>query len=390
MRKVAVYLPWFLPWTGGIQTAALDIMKCLKGYQFDVVTNEYPKTSREETLADNIKIKRFPPVDIRTTRRFTYVPRKVSTLFQGFLEYLRAKKKKMYLESGDYDMLFLLRLEEVDFHRIAFGLGSPYLKRMFFEMLDFSQLNIPLLYRDHSRFAQWRPGDIVGEFLLEKIPHIQCIEIDGYEKAKKFVEEKGLATNLYYLPNGVDTSFFRYTEPSQSDVLRIGYAARLGREGTDMLLRFASRIPEGVELRIAGLAPKGIEREYEKLTKSPKVQFYGSTLYEQMPDFYSGIDVLLNSLPLEGIGRVTLESMSCGRPVMMVRRGNRHPVIDGKTGFLFGYSLDDLLTLVGRISKEKDTLVAMGKEARRMVEKEFSHEAVMPGQERIFRSVIGC
>ncbi|MCK4444921.1 MAG: glycosyltransferase family 4 protein [Thermoplasmata archaeon] len=363
-------------------------MRHLKEFQFDVLTNEYPHTSRKEVLEDNIKVTRFPPFDFRTTRHFTFVPRKVRTISQGFLEYLRARKKKEYLRSAAHDMLFLLRLEEVDFHRIAFGLGSSYLKRMFFDMLDFSDINIPLLYRDHSRFAQWQPGDVVGDFLLRKIPHIQCIEIDGYEKAKKFVEEEGLPTKLHYLPNSVDTSLFRYEEPSESDVLRVGYAARLGREGTHLLSKFASKIPEGVMLYIAGLAPKGIEKRYKELTKSPRVRFLGSISYEKMPEFYLGIDVLFNSLPLEGVGRVTLESMSCGRPVMMVRRGNRYPIIEGKTGFLFEYDLKDLLALIGRISKQKEVLVRMGKEARKVVEKEFSHEVVMPRQAKIFRSVI--
>lgn len=388
MERIAVYLPWFLPWTGGIQTAALEIMRNLRQFHFEVVTNEYPHTARKDAMEDHMTVMRFPPMDFRTSRHLTFVPRKVRTLSNGVLEYLRSKKKKEYLRKADFDMLFLLRLEEVDFHRLAFGLESDYLKKMFFEMLDFSEFGSAVLYRDHSRFAQWQPGDVVGDFLLREIPHIQCIEIDGYEKAREFVQDEGLPTKLYHLPNSVDTSHFCYKSPTKSKVLRIGYAARLDREGTDLLLRFTSEIPDGVELRVAGLAPKDVERRFERLSRSPRVKFLGSTSYEDMPGFYSGIDVLLNTLPLRGIGRVTLESMSCGRPVMMARKGNRYPIIDGETGLLFDYDLQDLLDLVGRVAEEKEELLEMGREARRVVEKEFSHEVIMPRQASIFSSII--
>src|SRR5437899_2844818 len=100
--------------------------------------------------------------------------------------------------------------------------------------------------------------------------------------------------------------------------------------------------------------------------------------YFEMPSFYRSIDVLVNPFPGEGIGRTTLEAMSCGVPVIAVGKGQKYPVEDGKTGFLVPPKPEAIASAVRYLQENPDQTKAMGKAARARIVEEFSNPVLMP------------
>lgn len=131
----------------------------------------------------------------------------------------------------------------------------------------------------------------------------------------------------------------------QDTTFRFGYMGRLHpTKGLDLLVdAFITLNAAGTELLIAGTGDPQYTVSLERRTKGRSVKFLGYTSHE---NFYPYIDVLIvPSVLNEPFGKIVIEAMSWGKPVIGSRRGGIPEIlIDGKTGFLF--EPDDPKTLV--------------------------------------------
>ncbi|MCU1538557.1 MAG: glycosyltransferase [Humibacillus sp.] len=108
----------------------------------------------------------------------------------------------------------------------------------------------------------------------------------------------------------------------------VGYAGRLAPEkGVDTLLRAAALVPDLV-VRIAGDGPErsALEALAHDLSLDGRVHFVGVVPSAELPSFYRSLDVLaVPSLTtaswVEQFGRVVLEAMACGTPVVVSDSG---------------------------------------------------------------------
>ena len=384
--KVAHYLPWFYPWLGGIQHYVRDLVTFLDEFEFEIVTNRLPGTTTWERLNARTSIRRFGPIDRRPVSGTSPRMRKIATVANGVKELYRKWHKQAYLKEHPPDVIHLHRLEELDFQRIAGALHLHFLRRMALRLLEFDGTDRPVLYTDHSRFAQMLPSDVYSAHILRNVTGVICVEREGQTRAQRLVKELGLSTRVWYIPNWVDTSLFR-PGTRREGPLRIGYVARLGREGTDVMIRIANRLPETLEFWIAGAGSAATVAEYSFLTERRGVKCFFNLPAGEIPAFYQGVDLLVNPLPLEGVGKVTLEAMASGVPVLMFAKGDRYPVIAGETGFVIPDSPRALDGFLGRFARDPENLERMGKNARDVVVREFDARLVIPQIASIYREV---
>lgn len=159
---------------------------------------------------------------------------------------------------------------------------------------------------------------------------------------------KGYRGPLWVIPQfGVDTELFKPgdrrqgTEDTSPCLLNVGYAGRLVPEkGLDILLLATAQAPQ-VRVHIAGAGPEKSLLEYlvKQHGLSGRVRFERLRPSTAMPQFYAQLDAFV--LPSrtrpnwkEQFGRVLIEAMACGVPVIGSTCGEI-PAVIGEAGLTF-------------------------------------------------------
>ena len=160
-------------------------------------------------------------------------------------------------------------------------------------------------------------------------------------EAGRICERKGFPGAASLIPLGVDTERFSPLPdgPAGEDPV-VGYVGRLeSHKGVDVLLEALVDV-DGAILRVAGAGPEEsrLRALATALGLDERVQLVGSVTQEQLPAFYRGLDVLVvPSRPtpgwLEQFGRVVVEAMACGVPVVASDTGALPDVV-GQAGLL--------------------------------------------------------
>ena len=171
-------------------------------------------------------------------------------------------------------------------------------------------------------------------------------------EAGRICVRKGFPGRASLIPLGVDVERFSpATKRLVAQPAVIGYAGRLApHKGVDVLIDALTRI-EDVVLRVAGAGPAeaALRAQACALGVADRVDFVGGIPQEELPAFYQGLDVLaVPSLPTPGwreqFGRVAVEAMACGIPVVASDTGALPDVVGG-AGLLVPPGAPDLLAM---------------------------------------------
>jgi glycosyltransferase involved in cell wall biosynthesis len=166
--------------------------------------------------------------------------------------------------------------------------------------------------------------------------------IVGSLEAENILRQKGFAKPISVIPQfGIPESFSPAPLRDPQRPLTIGYAGRLVREkGIELLLRAVARVPGEWQLRIVGSGPlhHAVQSLASQLKIANRVQMQPWASAEEMPQFYQSLDILaVPSLTQpnwkEQFGRVIMEAMACGVPVIGSNSGEI-PNVLGDAGII--------------------------------------------------------
>ncbi len=171
--------------------------------------------------------------------------------------------------------------------------------------------------------------------------------IVGNQEAVEVWRAKGFKGPLRVIPQfGVDPELFQPDPAARAangaDTFVVGYAGRLVHEkGVDLLLRAAAQLPADVQVRLVGAGPeqKALERLGQQLGLGQRLSIKPLAPSTQMPRALAAFDCLVlasRSRPnwKEQFGRVLVEAMACGAPVVGSTCGEAPNVI-GDAGLIF-------------------------------------------------------
>ena len=222
--------------------------------------------------------------------------------------------------------------------------------------------------------------------------------IAGSTGAAAIWREKGYAGPLAVIPQfGVDPEIFaprqKGRDPDQGFL--IGYVGRLVPEkGLDLLIEALAKIDGVWRLSIVGAGPEQQQLEVlsQRLELTDRVSFEGCLPSTRLPAFYRELDALVlpsRSQPnwTEQFGRVLIEAMSCGIPVVGSDCGEI-PNVVGDAGLIFpednAEALQECLTRLMRDDSLWTTLVQRG---RKRVLSRFTQAQIAADTVAVYREM---
>ena len=189
--------------------------------------------------------------------------------------------------------------------------------------------------------------------------------------------------------NGVDVNQFTpasSAQPSRKEV-RVFFSGNLiRRKGAHRLPSIAKQLQKNIRI----FYTQGL-RTRNSLSSHPKLQSVGSVPFEDMPNRYQEMDILLMPTVREGFGLAVAEAMACGLPVVASDCSAIPELIDnGKGGFLC--PVGDVNAFAEKINLLADSPKLrreMGEYNRAKAEKMFTLDRMVREYQELFDEVLG-
>jgi len=175
----------------------------------------------------------------------------------------------------------------------------------------------------------------------------------------------------------------------------IGYAGRLVyQKGIDLLLRAAAELPPTARVHLLGSGPERVRLQHlaAQLGLQDRLRIEALIPSTQMPNYFAGLDCLVlpsRTQPTwkEQFGRVLIEAMACGVPVVGSTCGEIPNVI-GEAGLTFAE--EDVAALASHLRRlqaspvEREALAARG---RARVLEHYTHRQIAQETVEVYRSI---
>lgn len=383
MRKVLIYIPRWEPSIGGMEIHVDNLVRNSSNFIYEIMTAAAPDYPEKVRLAANAMVNRIGPADRGLV---PFKNKKVSQLsfpYRYQADIQRASNFQSRINLGDYDLLHLhypyIPHTFVKLSRMRKGpIGKD---RLFFPSPK------PRLLTVHGMLSLMSDDDNIAKYekeIIDSHENIICVDI----KLRDWVLQN-LDKESRFIPNSIDTRKFSPSPFKGGNKLKVGFVGRLEKSrGVHLLEALIKHKPDFVDLYIIGGGNTLMVSKFRERAKAGTFRFKRNVPNEKLPGFLRNIDVLFNPVMVEGASRISLEAMACGRPPIMIDKGDRRPVVDGETGYLAKNNIDSVLKVLNKIYESDDVIEKIGANARSVVEKEFSNEAVIPKIEQVYREVM--
>ena len=276
----------------------------------------------------------------------------------------------------------------------AWGIKSRYLQKYLSDEFDVQIQYLELNSRIKDEY------DIYLTYTPVHLRYIQNIDrnrkltgITGHLALRKHIGQKnfndvcaGLHVNsriltraldgrherIYYTPNGVDCTLFKYQEPTRNPNIVVGYLGKpMPEKGLRRFIIPAIRKVPGVELRT--------------FTKSWK----DADPIITIPEFYRTIDLYLVASTIDGTPNPALEAAATGRPLISNSIGNMPEfIIDGVNGFQISLAIPEYVEKLKYFRYNKQAVKRMGWEARKTAETAWSWEIQAENYRKMFKETL--
>ncbi len=228
--------------------------------------------------------------------------------------------------------------------------------------------------------------------------------IVGNQDGREILQKNGYKKPVEVIPQyGIDPDFF---QPQDATCLReklklearfiIGYVGRLLPEkNIATIMQALALLPENTTLLLIGNGPEraALEGLSQKLRLDRQVKFIPAIKYEEMPQYFNLFDALvLPSIATakwkEQFGRVLIEAMACGVPVIGSASGEIPNVIDS-AGLIFPEGdVNKLAAHLKQLQADPGLAEKLGQAGLARVRSLFTNEKLAERTDNFFKKLL--
>ena len=235
----------------------------------------------------------------------------------------------------------------------------------------------------------------LARFAFARADAVRVISSSTAERARHYAPDLPQARFMTFS----DTDVFRQTErriavAEAEDIVFAGVL--IPRKGLHHLLNaFAALDHPRAQLRLVGGAEnaayaESLRRQATELGINKRIHFAGAVTQRELAEYFGSARVMILPSLSEGLGRVVVEAMLLGTPVIGSRVGGIPDLIrDGENGYLVEAGDEAALTAALRQIFTGD-VTQMGASARAFAEAFFSPGEYAEGYRKLFELALGA
>lgn len=379
------------PGIGGSKISLASILYCAPKEQESFVVLSMPKNNEyEETIQEYVK--KIYYVDLPTWQKYRR---------NSFLQKMRAPfstiKRILGFIPPIIRLFNIIRIEKIDLVHTNNGMCPV-------GAIAAKIINRPHVWHIREAIGKTRQyplilGDVISFFLFKHLSnHIICNSKYTAEIFQKHNIPITIILNglrLVDFQSGINQN---KTMKSPITIGMIGNLTQLKNHALflDVAAIIAEKFPECQFIIFGGNDDLGVN-EYTRNLKQKTIELgleerlRWSSFINDPVEIMNSIDILVHPAETEGSGRVIMEAMAAGKPVIGVRSGGVQELIeDGINGFLVEpnnpYQLADR---VQYLISHPDVQITIGDRARDYAYSQFSNEKMIKQITEIYTEIIG-
>ncbi len=266
--------------------------------------------------------------------------------------------------------------------------------------------NIPFILSHHTfwnRYTHYLPaGKLIHPKIVEKITQLfsnSCSEIISPSNiSRKELKSYGVTKPITVIHHGLDLSKYK---SGNSDFLRrklkipsgnkiLLYVGRLGKEkSVDTLLHSFATIHKSNPETTLVLVGNGTQKQHlinlsKQLGINKSTHFLGEVDYKKIPSIFHSADLFVFASKTETLGKVILEAMAAGLPVVTLNIPPFNELIKNKSeGLLVRSNIKSFASAVTQLLNDGELRKNMGENSR-LKATEFSIDRAIAKIESIY------
>lgn len=229
--------------------------------------------------------------------------------------------------------------------------------------------------------------------LLDDLNHAACVHVTCKDEMK-YCRQLGVTSPIAIIPNPIEIR--EYTIKKKDNIFRLGYLGRLSpRKNVESLIYAFNELKDfskDTELLIIG----GGDDKYERFLKNEvkrlglnNVRFTGFLSGTEKDEAIASVSVLAMPSEFENLGNVILEGLIRGIPCIATKGSPWEELETYKCGWWVDFNQNAITEAVKQaMLTSVDTLNEMGKRGRRLMENNYSIEAIALKMKLLYSSIL--
>jgi len=361
-RTILMISPSFSPISGGLETHLNDLCEYLRkrNYRIYIITYSFLEKRAKTISGSNPKVYRIPWFSYNLLLKLEPYP----PLYFVYLV-------PMLLLAS---LLFMLKHKhEVDVihaHGLAAAVVARSLMKVFNKKAVVSLHTIyglrkrPILSKIATRILS--PFDTVLTLSMRSGKELVNAGLNNVKVFTYWVNQKSFAPlnkALCKRKLGLEGKFV---------ILFVGRLIEV--KGVKILLRIARELRDYNDIHFAYVGTGPLSKEVIKVSKNlGNITYFGEVKNENLSVYYNAANLLVApSLHEEGFGRVVLEALSCGTPVIASNVGGLSEALDPSVGILIDPRVDAIKDAILKLYNDRGKLEVLSKNCKEYAERRFS------------------